>query len=295
MYTEYRDEIFDVYNAARSTLIDNPNLLISLEECVTDICRFYLKRDYDEFEADYNEASFLHPFWANYPPEDRGRAPKGDQIPWIEVGEHAIGHKLSRIIAQDFSVREVGIPSGADNRFIISSHRFTRLTDGLTNSVMAFIDIKSVGPRDDQEHTVISPYQVSGDGIWDNPEYSMINSKMVAVGSRASHPFFPAVAPIYVLSDGTIAPTIHVFIKPVYRMLGLEGHGLTGQPLNHIRIICVPNGLLLTQNPNYLRQYPGLFFPGKDDKSKPEEKMRCRVSFDLLHRIDSWRVVEATD
>ena len=95
----------------------------------------------------------------------------------------------------------------------------------------------------------------------------------------------------YVLSDGTIAPLVTFVIKPVYKML-YNGNETIGQPLEKIKIACIPNGLLLTHNPNYLGKYPGLFFPGKDDKSKDARKIRARVSFDILKKIDSWRVEE---
>ena len=49
----------------------------------------------------------------------------------------------------------------------------------------------------------------------------------------------------------------------------------TGQPLSRITLACIPNGLLLTEKPNYLREYPGLLFPGKDDKDKNPQKMRA--------------------
>ena len=65
-----------------------------------------------------------------------------------------------------------------------------------------------------------------------------------------------------------------------------------GQPLTKIKVASIPNGLLLTQNPNYMSKYPQLFFPGKDDKSKDLRKIRARVSFDILKQIDSWRVTE---
>lgn len=295
MYNQYRNQIFQDYNRARDFFCDNPEVLIELEQYTTCLCHELLADNYDEFVSDYNEASFLHPFWANYPPDNRGRSPVGDQIPWIEVGEHAIGHKLSRIIAQNYRIREIGIPSGADNRFILESNDISRITGDFTNSVMVFLDIKSVGPRDDFEHTVISPYQVSGDGLWTDPQSSMINSPMRAIGNRAEHPFYPAITPIYVLSDGTVAPTIHVFVKPVYRMLNLDNANLSGQPLRHIRVVCVPNGLLLTINPNYLRLWPGLFFPGKDDHNKTAAKVRCRVSFEILSNIAPWRVAEIHD
>ena len=292
MYQQHRNQIFEDYHRARDFFCANPDILIELERYTSGLCHNLLADHYGEFAADYDEASYLHPFWANYPPENRGRSPVGDQIPWIEVGEHAIGHKLNRILAQDHRIREIGIPSGADNRFVLESEDISRITCGFTNSVMVFLDIKSVGPRDDFEHTVISPYQVSGNGLWEDPRDSMTNTPMRANGAKASHPFYPAITPIYVLSDGTVAPTIHIFVKPVYQMLNLENPTHTGQPLRHIRVICVPNGLLLTVNPNYLNTSPNLFFPGKDDHTKPPAKVRCRVSFDILSRIAPWRVVQ---
>lgn len=295
MYHQHRNQIFEGYNRARDFFCTHPDILIELERYTTCLCHDLLAEHYDEFAADYDEASFLHPFWANYPPENRGRSPVGDQIPWIEVGEHAIGHKLNRIIAKDYRIREIGIPSGADNRFILESEEISRITSGFTNSVMVFLDIKSVGPRDDYEHTVISPYQVSGNGLWEDPRNSMTNTPMRATGSRASHPFYPAITPIYVLSDGTVAPTIHIFVKPVYQMLNLADPTRTGQPLRHIRVICVPNGLLLTVTPNYLHTLPSLFFPGKDDHSKAPAKVRCRVSFEILSSIAPWRVADVND
>ena len=78
-------------------------------------------------------------------------------------------------------------------------------------------------------------------------------------------------------------------------MLNLASDGLKGQPLESIKNICVPNGLLLTKNPGYLNYYLGLFFPGKDDKSKEPCKIRVRVSFSLLNKISPWRVKEFTN
>lgn len=47
---------------------------------------------------------------------------------------------------------------------------------------------------------------------------------------------------------GTIAPLITFVIKPVYKML-YKGNETIGQPLEKIKIACIPNGLLLTRNP----------------------------------------------
>jgi len=115
---------------------------------------------------------------------------------------------------------------------------------------------------------------------------------MEASGKIASHVFYPAISPIYPLSSGAVAPTIHIFVKPVYTMLSGRYHG---QPLESIKNICVPNGILLTKNPDYLDRYPGLFFPGKDDKKKDPKKIRVRVSFEILRQIAPWRVQEFTN
>ena len=65
-----------------------------------------------------------------------------------------------------------------------------------------------------------------------------------------------------------------------------------GQPLAKIKLASIPNGILLTKNPNYNKKYPGLFFPGKDDQSKDKRKMRARISFGRLREISSWRIKE---
>lgn len=289
MFNSKRLILHEHYITALSYFEANPQQLINLEHFITNIVNDEICENYAEIKRDYNEASYLNAFWANYPPEDRGRAPVGDQIPWIEVGEHAVGHKLCRIIGSKYMVSEVGLPSGADNRFVIYHEKIAEITEGFTNCAFVFLDIKSVGPRDNFDHTVLSPYQVSGDGTWESYDSNLRNSPMIARGKRVAHTFFPAISPLYALSDGSVAPTIHLFVKPVYKMLS---GGQKGQPLECIKNICVPNGILLCNNPGYLKQYPRLFFPGKDDKGKDPQKVRARVSFEILRSIDSWRVQE---
>ncbi|TRV10570.1 MAG: hypothetical protein EWV41_06865 [Microcystis wesenbergii Mw_MB_S_20031200_S109] len=292
MINLYRQQQFQLYNSARNYFIASPNALIELERFLTNHIVSLVKSNLAEIKNDYNEASYLYPFWENYPPEDRGRQPIMDQYPWLEVGEHAIGAKLPRLLVNSFDVRDTGIPTGADQRFVISSENILEATQGFTNSAWLFIDIKSVGPRDDQDHTVMSHNQVSGDGTWENSQAGVRNSILQAIGARASHDFHASIPPIYVLSDGTIAPVVIIALKPVYQMLQANHSNIrnNGQPLKRIDVACIPNGLLLTQNPNYLDTYRGILFPGKDDKSKDPRKLRVRVSFSLLKEIHPWRV-----
>lgn len=239
---------------------------------------------------DYDAASTLFPFWQNYPPEERGRAPIGDQYPWIEVGEHSVGSRLGRELSKRFEVRDMGFPTGADQRFVLSSDKIAELTRGLTDSVWLLADIKSVGPRDDQDHAVMSHNQISGSGGWNTPSQGVVNEPMLAVGQRASHDFYPAIPPLVVSADLKPIPTITMAVKPVYDMLRTqENNAWGGQPLSRIDTVTIPNGLLLTQNPNYLKQFPGLLFPGKDDKGKDPRKLRARVSFKMLRQLGSWR------
>lgn len=292
MIHQFEAAQFKAYTEARSHFVDNPRKLIELEKSLTNALFEILKSNIDEIKRDYNEASYLFPFWKNYPPEDRGRQPIKDQYPWIEVGEHAIGAKLPRLLERKFGIRDTGLPTGADQRFILTNDIIATATDGYTKAAWMFVDIKSVGPRDDQDHTVMSHNQVSGDGVWTSPEEGVKNTTLVAVGARASHDFHASLPPIFILSDGTVAPLVMIALKPVYKMLKASKNGDRngGQPLERIDIACIPNGLLLTQSPNYLKSHRGLLFPGKDDKTKDPRKLRARVSFALLKKLDLWRV-----
>jgi hypothetical protein len=290
MFNRYRDQMFNLYNSARNHFIQTPSELIEIEKHIFRVVCNVVQNNIHEIIADYNEASFLYPFWGEYPPENRGRSPVGDQIPWLEVGEHAVGHKIKRYLQNSFSIREIGIPTGPDDRYLVQGPSIA-LKNSITNSIMLFLDTKSVGPRDDKDEVVVSPNQVSGDGIWNSPDQNIINTKMIAK-KTASHDFFPAVPPLFVFSNNIVAPVVHIYIKPIYKMLHLDNPALRGQPLSKIRLTCVPNGLLLTINPNYIKTYPGLLYPGKDDKSKNPRKLRCRIDLRILKEISPWRDVE---
>lgn len=288
MFEEFIESQFTAYHKAMDFFQNNPERLIRIERFVMSELLHFIDLHLPEIARDYNEASYLYPFWKNYPPLDRGRSPKGDQYPWIEVGEQVFGNKLSRYFANNFSVKDSGLPSGTDDRCIISSERIRQIL-GITDSVWVFIDIKSAGPRDDFNHAVMSPYQVSGSGDWDTIGEGLKNKPIHAAGTRASHEFLCSLSPIYVLSDGTVAPLVTFAVKPIYSML-FDGDRNTGQPLRRIKVASIPNGILLTRNPDYNSRFPGLFYPGKDDKSKDARKLRARISFDLLTEIADWRV-----
>ena len=157
MFTQYAETQFAAYKEAFAFFMQNPQRLIEAEKFVMDEIIHFIDIHQPEIKRDYDEASYLYSFWKNYPPLDRGRAPVGDQYPWIEVGEQVFGNKLQRHFNANFSVKDSGLPSGADERCIISSERIRQIL-GITDSVWVFIDIKSAGPRDDFDHAVMSPY-----------------------------------------------------------------------------------------------------------------------------------------
>lgn len=292
MFNQFRQFQYNSYRTARNYFIQNYHQLINLEKYVLEEVFNSVRQNLAEIIADYNEASYLYPFWQNYPPEERGRQPIGDQYPWIEVAEHTIGDKLPRLLEGNFEISDVGLPTGSDVRLVISNPRISQITNDVTNSCWLFLEIKSVGPRDDQDHAVMSHNQISGSGRWEVFSDGVSNDVITATGKRANHPFHCSLPPIYILSDGLIVPVVIIILKPVYRMLSLEGNDDGGQPLSRISFASVPNGLLLHEQPNYLMNFPNLFFPGKDETKKDPRKRRCRVSFEILSRIDSWRFRE---
>ena len=291
VFSKHRELAHPIYQSARQELISKPDLLTNLEQFITDEVNGILRANAEKMKFDYDSASIMYPFWQNYPPEERGRAPIGDQFPWIEVGEHAVGIRFSREIANRFDVDDLGFPTGADQRFLLKSHLIEEVTQGFTDSLWLLADIKSVGPRDDQDHTVMSHNQISGSGEWNAVNDGVVNAPMLATGMRAAHDFYPAIPPLIVTQELKPAPVITMAIKPVYSMEPSYSSEFPwgGQPLVRLDTVTIPNGLLLTQNPNLLAKYPGLLFPGKDDKSKDPRKLRARVSFTILKGIDPWR------
>lgn len=292
MFTTYINNQYNLYNKAMNAFCHNPDYLISIEHFIMKEIIHFIDLYLPEIKRDYNEASHLFPFWKNYIPLDRGRSPIGDQYPWIEVGEQVFGNKLLRHFSNNFHIKDTGLPSGSDDRCIISSERIKDILH-ITDSVWIFVDIKSSGPRDDFHHAVMSPYQVSGTGNWENINDGIKNLPIEAKGKFKTHEFMCSLSPIYILSDNTIAPLTTFVIKPVYDMLFKNGLP-NGQPLKKIKLACIPNGILLTKVPDYNNLFPGLFFPGKDDRNKDVRKIRARISFDKLYKIAPWRVFEIT-
>lgn len=285
---DFETRAHHLYNDARAQLIADPAPLIAVEKAIADLAEKVVTGAIVEAVEDYDAASVLFPFWRNYPPMERGRAPRGDQFPWIEVGEHAVGTKFAHLLRSEVDVRDTGFPTGADQRFVLRDPRILSWTSGLTDTVWLFMDVKSVGPRDDFDHAVMSHNQVSGSGEWESPDDGVKNDVMTAAGKQTSHPFFPALPPLVVLPGLVVAPVLTMAVKPVYSM-EIETGEWRGQPLARLDLVSIPNGILLTQSPNYLSTHPGLLYPGKDEKSKNPEKVRARVDFRILRGVAAWR------
>ena len=115
----------------KKLFVAHPECLIAIEKIIFNEIWHFIDLHLPEITRDYNEASYLYPFWKNYPPLDRGWDPRSDQYPWIEVGEHVFRNKLSRYFASNFAVKDAGLPSGADEGCIIASDRIKQIL-GLT-------------------------------------------------------------------------------------------------------------------------------------------------------------------
>lgn len=255
------------YFKHRSTL--QADFLSDLERETTAFLAKVVTETAPQMHADFSCSRDLVPSWIAYPPKQRGRAPKGDSLPWSEVGEKSLSFNLLRAIAsQRDDISFPGLPFGADVRFA-------------TRDALIHFDVKLTGPRDNPNEVVAPPQQISGDGAkW---EGGACNNSFKVQGKRASFNFQPKLPPFYVLG-GRVLPCLTFFLKAIYSL-----QGLGAQPLEQLEVICVPNGLLLCEGP-YLCQTPGLFIPGKDDKSVKEGDKRTRVRLSPLASLEGgWR------
>lgn len=260
------------YDNYRNRLLNNPDAIKSKEK---GHARFFLERILDsaqEIEDDFNQASDLQQFWKNNPPSNRGAAPKGDKVPWSEVGETTITPNVVKAVHQTKSgVEFPGLPSGADTRFLLDGQ-------------LVHFDVKATGPTDRTDEVVASPNQVSGAGtIWESN--GVDNETFDVYGPQGGHtPFKPELSPIYKI-NGDWGACVTIFLKAVYTV---EARG--EQPLDYLELATVPNGLLLFDGPTYAEKLDRLLTPGKDRKSKSNP--RTRIKLDPLSRIAPWRSVK---
>lgn len=256
----------EIYHQARKQLFDSPEYIIETEKKYMLFLEGVVGNAASQIAEDFNQAIKLLPFWIRYAPIQRGRSPSGASIPWSEVGETAIGANIINSIAlTDSTIQFPGLPSGADVRFS-------------TDDALVHFDVKVTGPNDRADEVVASPNQISGDGIiWDN---GAINSPINIVGQRATMLFQPELPPFYIL-DNKILLCLTYFLKGVYIV-----EQLGYQPLDHLELICVPNGLLTFDGLRYM-DVRGLFIPGKDEKT--HNKKRARVRMTPLAQIAQWR------
>jgi hypothetical protein len=236
------------YFSIRSQLETNLNTILEMEKKYMTSLATAIESVANNISEDFSKATEFIPFWINYPPLQRGRAPTGKSIPWLEVGETVIGSHVIRAIAkQDPNIMHPGLPSGADIRF-------------MTQEALVHLDIKITGPNDRADEIVASPNQISGDGSqWEND--GVVNSPVKVKGQRATMTFQPELSPFYVF-EGKKILCLTYFLKGVYTVESL-GH----QPLDYLELICAPNGLLAFTGPNYNSSTKGLYIPGKDEKT----------------------------
>jgi len=260
-------EYFDI----RSKLVRNDLAdIIALERRYTDLLVDVTFKAADSIYSDFCQVTELKPFWVNYPPRQRGRAPTGTAIPWAEVGEKAISQNLVRAIAlEDPSITFPGLPLGGDVRFA-------------TKDALIHFDVKLTGPNDNPNEIVASPHQISGDGSrWQNG--GVANSPVLVQGPRASMNFQPELPPFYVL-NGSPLVCLTYFLKAVY-----EVRSMGDQPLHYLELACVPNGLLMFGETK-LASTPGLLIPGKDEQHYLKKRTRVRLA--PLANLDKWRCIQ---
>jgi len=265
----------DVYFNVRSEWLNHRlDHIVEIERKYTRFFAEVVVEAAPHFYRDFSVAMELLPFWINYLPIQRGRAPTGTSIPWGEVGEKAIGSNLIKAISQkDPTITFPGLPLGGDIRLS-------------TSDALIHFDLKLTGPNDRADEIVASPHQVSGDGsMWDR---GVKNSPVNVVGKRERPMRFqPELPPLYILPETgfPVLLCLTFFLKAVYQVTSL-GY----QPLDYLELVCVPNGLLMFDGPHYHATTPGLLIPGKDELNHP--KKRTRIRLDPLASIANWRCVK---
>src|SRR5579863_9124793 len=125
------------YFSIRSELLSEEQAkIVALERKYTQILLEVVLAAVGDIYTDFCQAMELKPFWVNYPPGQRGRAPRGTSIPWGEVGEKTISSCLVRALSlKDPSITFPGLPLGGDIRFA-------------TTEALVHFDMKLTGPND---------------------------------------------------------------------------------------------------------------------------------------------------
>lgn len=255
------------YFQIRSGLLSRLEEIESLERQYMEFLTQAVLDAADRIYEDFAQPAKLLPFWANYPPLQRGHKPSGTSVPWSEVGEKAAGANIIRTLTlMDPAIVYTGLPLGGDIRF-------------LRGNALVHFDIKMTGPNDNPDEVVASPHQISGSGLHWN-DNGVLNPPWTVQGTRASMEFQPELPPFYVL-DGRTLLCLTYFVKVVYTVTGLGD-----QPLSYLELVCVPNGLLLFDGPVYARVI-GLLIPGKDIVT--HRKKRTRVRLEPLAELAPWR------
>jgi len=77
MFKQFINEQHSSYQSTINYYKNNPNCLIDIERFVMNEILHFIELQLPEIVRDYNEASYLHSFWKNYTPLDRGRSSGG--------------------------------------------------------------------------------------------------------------------------------------------------------------------------------------------------------------------------
>lgn len=266
----------DRYFIEREKLINDPNSIIKIEK---EFTKFLLQEvlipSAENIFLDFSDRpKQLIPFWKNYPPEQRGRQPIGNSIPWLELGEKTTSSNLiAKLSSAIPEITFAGLPTGGDIRFT-------------TENLFIHLDIKLTGPNDNPNEVVVPPNQVSGDGkIWNDGIMNSSHPIRYLTGKNkgaVNYNFQPKLPPIYFLDDKPLL-CLTFFLETVY---DVEEFGV--HPLRHLELSCVPNGLLMFDTYNYANK-EGFLIAGKDDNTKAEDTKRIRVRLNPLGEIANWR------
>jgi hypothetical protein len=129
----------------------NPNLIVTEERKTAGFLVDALLHVAPAIERDWKHSQETLPYWIEAAPKQRGRQPRGEGVPWIEVAEYVPISHMAGELGRRYGSNAVfpGLPTGGDLRFSLER-------------VLVHLDGKAAGPNDKHDGLLRLPTSFLG-------------------------------------------------------------------------------------------------------------------------------------